>query len=94
MMQPPCNRDEHGSYDEALECVRRRHRERMAARDPEQWRADCERLMRLDEPEPLPAPEPEQPEPLPEYQRAQFVEALAVDEEFRGAVRAWVGGAA
>jgi hypothetical protein len=90
MTQPPCHRDEHATHDEALECVRRRHRERMASRDPDQWAADCRRLIEThDVLRTLPAAEPSAPEPFPDEWQERFVETLATTPEFRQAVAAW-----
>lgn len=90
----PCH-EVHASREEALECVRRAAAERAAHRSPE-WQDHYDKLRRMMTAEPFtvePA-EPPEPEPWPLEQRAQFVEALAVDEGFRGAIRAWIGGAA
>lgn len=88
----PCTHH-HATRAEALECVTRRHRGRLARMDADLavWaQQQRDRLERID-----PPPEPPPPELLPDELRQQIVETLAADDQFRAAVAAWLlGGAA
>lgn len=88
-----CDRDQHASREDAVECCRRRHRERWEGtkeRCPD-WREQIDRLMTpVEEPDP-----PRHPKPFPELFRGRFIATVADDPEFRDVLAGWlIGGAA
>lgn len=87
-----CDRDEHATRDEALECVRHRCAERAANRSAN-WQAQFDRLLTLyaDPPDDI---DPPPPEPLSREWQERFVATLADAPDFRAAVAAWTGGEA
>jgi len=81
----PCD-IEHATYEEKMACVRRRHKERMAAiKDRAAWQAQIRRLTNPPEVVYIP-PDPPPPEPLSQTWCERFILALG-DGEFRSAVR-------
>lgn len=78
----------HATRAEALECVARRHRERLTQMDADLavwWHHQQERLRRLAESHAPPDPPP--PELLPAEWRERFLATLIDDVELRAALR-------